>query len=137
MKSCPRAAGEMETEGSITQLLRRYNEGDKGAANEVVPILYEELRGLARQRLRAERSGHTLGATALVHECYMRLIQNRQLSAHNRNEFLAIASQTMRRVLVDYARSRHRQKRGGDAILEPIEEAQSWMSGREIDEILA
>ena len=126
----------METEGSVTQLLRRYNQGDKAAANEVIPLLYDDLRRLAHQRLRAERPGHTLGTTALVNECYLRLVQNRQLAAEDRNDFLAIASQTMRRVLVDYARTRHRQKRGGDQAQVPLEEADSFLSDREAEEVL-
>ncbi len=127
----------METEGSVTQLLRRYNQGDKAAADEIIPLLYDDLRRLARQRLRSERPGHTLGTTALVNECYLRLVQNRQLSAEDRNDFLAIASQTMRRVLVDYARARHRQKRGGDQSQVPLEEVDGFLSESEADEVLS
>ena len=127
----------MEGEGSVTQLLRRYNQGDKAAADEVIPLLYGDLRRLARQRLRAERPGHTLGTTALVNECYLRLVQNRQLAAEDRNDFLAIVSQTMRRVLVDYARARNRQKRGGDQAQVHLEEAEGFLSNREAEEVLS
>ena len=127
----------MQDDGSVTQLLRRYNQGDKAAAAEVIPLLYEDLRRLAHQRLRSERPGHTLSTTALVNECYLRLVQNRQLAAEDRNDFLAIASQTMRRVLVDYARGRSRQKRGGGQPQVPLEEVESFLSDREAEEVLA
>lgn len=128
----------MESEGAVTQLLRRCNAGDQSALEELVPILYEDLRRLARHRLRSERSEHTLSTTALVNECYMRLVQNRQLSAEDRNDFLAAASQTMRRVLVDYARTRKRLKRGGeDQTLVPLEEAENWLSEHEAEEVLS
>jgi RNA polymerase sigma-70 factor, ECF subfamily len=128
---------ETSDEGSVTELLRRYNEGDTAAAAAFIPLLYEDLRRLAHQRLRGERSGHTLGTTALVNEAYLRLIQNRQLAAADRNGFMAIASQTMRRVLVDYARTRNRAKRGGTQ--EPVElgEAEGFLSFQEAEEILA
>ncbi|MGH9721832.1 MAG: ECF-type sigma factor [Bryobacteraceae bacterium] len=127
----------MEGERSITQLLRRYNEGDRAVWEEFVPILYQDLRRLARQRLRGERHGHTLSTTALVNECYLRLIENRQLAAEDRAGFLAIASQTMRRVLVDYARGRNREKRGRDQEKVPLEEAENWLTDREAEEVVS
>jgi RNA polymerase sigma factor (TIGR02999 family) len=127
----------MPSEGTVTQLLRRYNQGDKAAADEVIPLLYDDLRRLAHQRLRSERPDHTLSTTALVNECYLRLVQSRQLAAEDRSDFLAIASQTMRRVLVDYARARHRLKRGGDQAQVPLEDADSFLSDREAEEVLA
>jgi len=126
----------MQSGRSITELLRRYNEGDRSVWGEFVPILYEDLRRIAHQRLRAERPGHTLSTTALVNECYLRLVENRQLAADDRNQFLAIASQTMRRVLVDYARARDREKRGGDQVQVPLEEVE-WLTPREAAEIIA
>jgi len=126
---------EMEPEGPIAELLRRYNQGDRSVCGEFVPLLYEDLRRLAHLRLRVERPGHTLSTTALVNECYLRLVENRQLAAEDRNGFLAIASQTMRRVLVDYARARGREKRGGDQVQVPLDEAE-WMSAREATEII-
>lgn len=127
----------MEGEGSVTQLIRRYNQGEKAAAQELIMLLYEDLRRLAHQRLHGERPNHTLSTTALVNECYLRLVQNRQLAAEDRNGFLAIASQTMRRVLVDYARTRHRQKRGRDQVRVSLEEAENFLTDREAEEVLA
>lgn len=127
----------MELQGSVTELIRRYNQGDKAAAGELIPLLYEDLRRLAHERLRAERRGHTLSTTAVVNECFLRLVQNRQLTAEDCNDFLAIASQTMRRVLVDYARTRSRQKRGGGQVQVELEQAESFLTGREVEEVLA
>lgn len=127
----------MEGPGSVSELIRRYNQGDKAAAGELIPLVYEDLRRLAHERLRAERPGHTLSTTALVNECFLRLVQNRQLTAENRNDFLAIASQTMRRVLVDYARTRSRQKRGGDQLRVELEQVESFLTDREVEEVLA
>ena len=126
----------MESEGAVTQLLRRCNTGDAAAWEELIPLLYQDLRRLARQRLRLDRKALTLNTTALVHECYLRLVQNRQLGAGDRNEFLAAASVTMRRVLVDYARTRKRLKRGGNESAVPLEEVEAWLSERESEEVL-
>lgn len=99
--------------------------------------MHDDLRRLARQRMRNERSGHTLSTTALVNECYLRLIQNRQLAAEDRGEFLALVSQTMRRLLVDHARSRKRLKRGGASAMQvPLEEVAEWLTDGEAEEVL-
>jgi RNA polymerase sigma factor (TIGR02999 family) len=87
--------------------------------------------------MRNERPGHTLSTTALVHECYLRLVQNRQLAAEDRGEFIALASQTMRRLLVDYARARRRLKRGAGALEVTLDEAVGWLTDREADEVLS
>ena len=100
--------------GQVTRLLRAARDGDPHALERVVPIVYEDLRVLARRQLRRERAGHTLGATALVHESYMRLVGSAALAATDRAHFLAIASRSMRQVLVDHARRVAAQKRGGD-----------------------
>ena len=121
----------------ITELLRRYNDGDRSVWQELVPYVYEDLRRLAHQRLRSERPGHTLSTTALVNECYLRLVQNRHLAAEDRGEFMALASQTMRRLLVDYARARKRLKRGGDSFHVPLDEVAEWLSEREADEVIS
>ena len=84
------------------------------ALERLVPLVYDELRQVARRQIRRESPGHTLSATALVHEVYFRLLQQRQLVATDRDSFLSIAAQTMRRILVDHARARSRLKRGGD-----------------------
>jgi RNA polymerase sigma-70 factor (ECF subfamily) len=102
----------------------------------VVALLYEELRRLARQRLRDERSEHTLDTTALVHEAYLRLFQQKALDAPTRADFFAIASNTMRRVLVDYARARRRQKRGGGQPMVPLDEVAPFLTDRAAEEVL-
>ena len=83
------------------------------AIDELLPLVYKELRRLAAHFLKQERSDHTLQPTALVHEAYLRLLDQKNISLQNRAQFFALAAQTMRRILVDYARSHHRQKRGG------------------------
>jgi RNA polymerase sigma-70 factor, ECF subfamily len=95
----------------ITTLLNRL--ADEGAAAQLVPLIYEELRRLATHRLRHERPGHTLQATALVHEVYLKLAGQSDARWQNRAQFFAVASQLMRRILVDYARTKQRIKRGG------------------------
>lgn len=102
----------------------------------MVALLYDELRLLARQRLRDERSEHTLDTTALVHEAYLRLFQQQALDARTRADFFAIASNTMRRVLVDYARARRRQKRGGGQPMVPLDEVAPFLTDRAAEEAL-
>ena len=97
----------------VTQLLRRWREGDPEAMNRVLPVVYDELRRLAQARLRRERPGHTLGTTGLVHEAYLRLVDVERVEWQDRAHFLAMASRTMRRVLIDYANQRNAAKRGG------------------------
>jgi RNA polymerase sigma factor (TIGR02999 family) len=121
----------------ITALLHRFNRGDRSVWQELVPYVYDDLRRLAHQRLKNEPNGHTLSTTALVNECYLRLIQNRKLAAEDRGEFIALVSQTMRRLLVDYARSRRRLKRGSDITFVPLEEAAEWLTDRETDEVIS
>jgi RNA polymerase sigma factor (TIGR02999 family) len=99
--------------GQVTRFLTEWRAGDPQAVERLVPLLYDELRALARRQLRRESSAHTLSATALVHEVYLRFLRQRQLAAVDRDGFLAIAGATMRRVLVDHARARLRRKRGG------------------------
>jgi RNA polymerase sigma factor (TIGR02999 family) len=100
----------------ISALLTAWNEGDPDAWNRLVPIVYEELRMRARSYLRKERKGHTLRTTALVHEAYIRLASQRKANAQNLSHFYAIASEMMRRVLVDHAKMHNREKRGGGEI---------------------
>ena len=97
----------------VTSLLNELAAGDQEAAAKLVPLVYEELRRLATSRLRHERPDHTLQATALVHEAYMKLVAQRDAKWQNRAQFFAVASQAMRRILVDYARGQHRIRRGG------------------------
>ena len=97
----------------VTVLLNRLGDGDQNAAAQLVPLVYEELRRMASNCLRHERPGHTLQATALVHEAYIKLAGQPDAKWQNRAQFFAVASQLMRRILVDYARAQLRSKRGG------------------------
>jgi RNA polymerase sigma factor (TIGR02999 family) len=100
--------------GDVTRLLGQLRAGDAGASDQLVPLIYEELRRIAGAQMRRERPGHTLQATAVVHEAYMRLVGEQELEWQNRAHFFAIAAKTMRRILLDYARQRHAGKRGGE-----------------------
>ena len=97
----------------VTVLLNRLAEGDQDAAAKLFPLVYGELRRLAARHLRSERRDHTLQATALVHEAYLKLAAQRKGDWQNRAQFFAVASQVMRRILVDYARAHRRVRRGG------------------------
>jgi RNA polymerase sigma factor (TIGR02999 family) len=121
----------------LTGALRRLAEGDAESLDRVIHLLYGELRGVAERRLRAERGGHTLGATGLVNEAYLRLVRQRRIDASSRTQFLSVAAATMRRVLVDYARARKRTKRGGDLERVPLDNVAPFLSEREADEMLA
>ena len=99
----------------VTELLLAWSQGDQAALDQLMPLVYEELHRLANRHLRRERPGHTLQTTALVHEAYFRLIDQKKVSWQNRTQFFAVAAQLMRRILVDYARRRHYAKRGGGA----------------------
>jgi len=98
---------------SVTQLLERWAEGDQDAFDELLPLVYDELHRLAGAYLRRERRDHTLQPTALVNEAYLRLIDQRNARWQNRAQFLGVAAQLMRRILVDHARAHHAAKRGG------------------------
>jgi RNA polymerase sigma factor (TIGR02999 family) len=97
----------------VTSLLNQLADGDQEAAARLVPLVYNELRRIAEARLRHERPDHTLQATALVHEAYMKLADQRDAKWQNRAQFFGVASQVMRRILVDYARGQQRLRRGG------------------------
>jgi RNA polymerase sigma factor (TIGR02999 family) len=97
----------------VTGLLRAWRQGDRSAFDKLAPVVYDELRRLARRYMARERIGHSLQPTALVHEAYVRLADFQQLEWKDRVHFFAISSQIMRHVLVDFARARHRRKRGG------------------------
>lgn len=96
----------------VTRLLLDWRGGDDGALNDLLPLVYDELRGLARRHMQGEADGHTLQPTALVHEAWVRLV-DADIAWQDRAHFFAAASRMMRRLLVDHARSKHRQKRGG------------------------
>lgn len=120
----------------ITEGLERLRNGEPGSLDRVVTLLYDELRRLARQRLQGERSGHTLDTTGLVHEAYLRLFQQQTIDVATRADFFAVASNTMRRVLVDYARARRRQKRGGGQEAIPLDDVAPFLTDRAADEVL-
>ncbi len=105
----------------VPQLLERLRSGDRSVLNDLVAALYNELRGIAARHLRGERPEHTLQATALVHEAYLRLFADAPRQFEGRVHFLAVASRVMRQVLVDYARARGTKKRGGDGVLDRAE----------------
>lgn len=107
---------------AVTQLLKRLSVGDKDAFDCLVPLVYDQLRKLASRSMRAERPGHTLRATALVHEAYLRLADSRG-DWQDRVHFYAVAARVMRNILVDYAKSSKRQKRGGSAQRVEFDEA--------------
>ncbi len=120
----------------VTQLLVAWQDGDKAALDQLMPLVYEELRRLARQYRRRERAGHTLQTTALVNEAYLRLIDQSRVHWQNRTHFFAIAAQLMRRILVDHARTRVRAKRGGSAAKVSLAEAAA-ISGAPTLDVLA
>lgn len=99
--------------GPITELLHRSRAGDHDALNQLLPLVYQELRDQAARSFKRERRAITLQPTALVHEAYVRLLGNRRIQWHDRQHFFAVAARLMRQILVDHARARHAQKRGG------------------------
>jgi RNA polymerase sigma-70 factor, ECF subfamily len=103
----------IESKTEATQILERWSEGDKDAAERLMPIVYEELRRRAAEYLRHERPDHTLQATALVHEAYLKLVDQHRANWKDRAHFCTVAASLMRRVLVQHARDHNRQKRGG------------------------
>jgi RNA polymerase sigma factor (TIGR02999 family) len=112
----------MPARSDATELLLAWSNGDESAFDRLVPLVYQELRILAQRYMRHERPDHTLQATALVNEAYVRLIDVNRIQWQNRAHFLAVAATTMRRILVEFARHRGRQKRGGDAVQLAIDE---------------
>jgi RNA polymerase sigma-70 factor, ECF subfamily len=123
--------------GEVTVLLDRWRSGDREAVEQILPLLYTELREVARRALRRERPNHTLSATEVVHEAYLRLLDQRQIVAKDRTELLSIAANTMRRLLVDYARTRKRQKRGNGEEPLPLEEIELFVNDQQAEELLA
>ena len=108
------------TLGPVSELLEKWNSGEPTAWDDLVPVIYDELREQARRLLRGERSAHTLQTTDLVHEAYIKLAGQRVIEWENRAHFFWLASEIMRRILVDYARRRKRNKRGGDVEIFPL-----------------
>lgn len=114
---------EEQQRENITRLLQEWSDGRREALDALIPLVYDELRRQARHYLRRESGDHTLQTTALVNEAYLRLIEQNRVQWQNRAHFFGIAANMMRRILVDYARERHRVKRGGGAENLPLEEA--------------
>lgn len=115
---------ETATNHDVTRLLQAWGAGDANAADELLPLIYGHLRGLAREYLRRERGSHTLQPTALVHEAYLRLAGGASVQYQGRAHFYSLAARAMRRILVDHARARRAQRRGG---------AQEHVSLEEVD----
>ena len=112
----------MNSSNNITQLLSNAAEGEKSAMDQLFPLVYDELRRVSENQLRGERKNHTINATALVHEAYIRIAGNDNINLQNRNHFFVIAAKCMRDILIDYARKRNAAKRGGDHILITLNE---------------
>ena len=107
----------------VTELLLSWGRGDRSALDELVPIVHQELRRLARLQMRGERDNHTLQTTALVNEAFIRLVDLRRIRWQDRAHFLALSARLMRRILVDHARSRNYRKRGGGAVNVALEDS--------------
>jgi RNA polymerase sigma factor (TIGR02999 family) len=116
----------------VTELLIRWRGGDQEALQALLPLVYDELRRLAHHHLQAERAGHTLQSTALVHEAFLRLIEQEPLRLDNRAHFFAVASHLMRQILVDYARKHHAAKRGANNLTLTLDEAIAFPKQREL-----
>jgi RNA polymerase sigma factor (TIGR02999 family) len=117
----------------ITQMLIDWSNGDREALDRLLPVVYTELRRQAARHLRRERAVHTLQTTDLIHEAYLRLVDQRSVRWQNRAHFFAVAAQSMRRILVDHARRRHRAKRGGSAIALPLDEGLVVAAEKSVD----
>jgi RNA polymerase sigma factor (TIGR02999 family) len=117
----------------VTGLLQAWGGGDPAALDQLVPIVYDELHRQAQRYLRRENPGHTLQTTALVHEAYLRLVDQREARWQNRAQFFGVAAQLMRRILVDHARRHHAAKRGGSAIAVPLEEEEVAAGKSDVD----
>ncbi len=115
-------SGEQKA-SQITEMLREWSDGKPEALDNLLPLIYDELHRQAARYLRKERPGHTLQTTALINEAYLKLIDRRDVQWESRTHFFAVASQAMRRILVDYAKAKHRKKRGGDNIKLSLNEA--------------
>ena len=106
----------------VTQLLRRWARGDRGALDELIPLIYGELHKLAKRHMTQQNAGHTLQTTAVIHEAYLKLGGNSDKDWENRAHFFGVAAKAMRHVLVDHARSRRASKRGGEVRIEQLDE---------------
>lgn len=108
--------------GEITALLEACSSGERGALDRLMPLVYDDLRAIAHGRLRLERPDHTLDTTAIVHEAYLKLVDQATATWRDRAHFFAVSAKVIRHLLIDYARERKAAKRGGDAILLPLDD---------------
>src|SRR5580704_14925807 len=120
----------------LTLLLNQMQRGNHAASEQAVELVYGELHRIASRELQGERPGHLLQTTALIHEAYTRLVGSEALEIHNRKHFFAIAGQQMRRVLVDYARAKNAQRRGGGAVSVSLDGVDAGREPRGIDLLL-
>ena len=127
----------MQNSPDITQLLQDWSHGDPAALERLMPLVYDELHRQAARYLRKERQGHTLQTTALIHEAYLKLLGQHQVEWQNRAHFFAIAATAMRRILVDHARERQREKRGGQAENLTLEAASQISTGEKSVDLIA
>jgi RNA polymerase sigma-70 factor (ECF subfamily) len=126
----------MSESQEVTMLLSALTNGEEGAASKLIPVVYDELRRLAGSYMRRERVDHTLQATALVNEAYLKLIEQRAVNWQSRAHFFGVAAQLMRRILIDYARGHTREKRGGEQKKVSLDEV-FLFSEQQADELLA
>lgn len=125
-----------ESKREVTQILKKWQSGDRLALDRLIPMVYDELRTIAKRHLYKERQDHTLATAGLVNEVFMKLVDQNNVDWKNRAQFFGISAQIMRRILLDYAKEKNALKRGGDAILLNLEE--SMVSGKGLDfDILA
>jgi RNA polymerase sigma factor (TIGR02999 family) len=121
----------------VTALLVEWSKGDRAALERLLPLIYDECRRIASRQLRHEHRQHTLDPTALVHEAYLRLVDQRHASWESRGQFFGVVAQVMRRILVDYARARSAKKRGGSAVMVSLEAAAEVSPDPHVADILA
>jgi RNA polymerase sigma-70 factor, ECF subfamily len=127
----------MPSLGEVTVLLASWRDGDRGALEKLIPIVYSDLRRIAARYMRSEQQGHTLQTTALVHETYLRLTRERERTWENRAHFFGVAAQIMRNLLVDHARAIARGKRGGGAVQVRLNDAGGVVSSVDPEDLLA
>jgi RNA polymerase sigma factor (TIGR02999 family) len=123
----------MYTPEGVTQLLEKWSQGDRTALDDLMPLVYDELRRLAGNYLRRERPDHTLQPTALVNEAYLLMVDQRRARWQNRAQFIGVAAQMMRRILVDHARANQAEKRGGQHYTVSLSEADRFGDSPDID----
>jgi RNA polymerase sigma factor (TIGR02999 family) len=125
------------TPGPITHWLTQLRAGEPQALDQLFPLIYDELKAVARGQLAREVTGHTMSPTALLHEAYVRLADRETLAPEDRRHFFAIVSQAMRRILIDHARARKRAKRGSGQVAIPLDEIEPLLNDTAVDELVA